>query len=139
MFFSNALIMLNLRTCKQIERLNIQFRDARTRCLHCTNSKYLDPVKSSCEDMCPDGYFPGGTGLLAAVLWMVLLRCNGNHQETPLLYSYKYVVCVGINSHGQATWHLGSWPNLTNSRPGCRYIKSNLHSMFRRLRSLPFT
>ncbi|CAL1139241.1 unnamed protein product [Cladocopium goreaui] len=35
----------------------------RGECLHCTNSKYLDPVKSSCEDMCPDGYFPGGTGI----------------------------------------------------------------------------
>eukprot|EP00438_Fugacium_kawagutii_P003045 Skav229448 [mRNA] locus=scaffold397:241724:250952:+ [translate_table: standard] len=35
---------------------------SRGECLHCTNSKYLDPVKSSCEDICPDGYFPGGTG-----------------------------------------------------------------------------
>lgn len=33
------------------------------RCLQCTNSKYLDPVKASCKDICPDGYFPGGTGL----------------------------------------------------------------------------
>ncbi|CAK9067387.1 unnamed protein product [Durusdinium trenchii] len=31
-------------------------------CLHCANSKYLNPSKWTCEDMCPDGYYPEGTG-----------------------------------------------------------------------------
>ncbi|CAJ1459744.1 unnamed protein product [Effrenium voratum] len=31
-------------------------------CLHCTNSKYLNPVKWTCEEVCPDGYYPDGTG-----------------------------------------------------------------------------
>ena len=33
-----------------------------SRCLRCTNSKYLDPGKSTCEDRCPDGFYPEGTG-----------------------------------------------------------------------------